>query len=62
MNTADMTFWQGIFLYLAIVLSPVVVVGIWVGVTELLDRAYLRGYDRAWRAAVQASELGMKLT
>jgi len=62
MPSGDLSAWQGLALYLAIILSPVLVVAIWEGARELLDRAYLRGFDTAWNQAVQATELGHRLT
>lgn len=59
--TFDGDFWRGLALFLAIVLSPGVLVLIGMGVQELLDRAWLRGYDEAWRRAVDAQNNGMKL-
>lgn len=59
--TFDGDFWRGLAIFLAIVLSPGVLVLIGMGVQELLDRAWLRGYDEAWQRAVDAQNNGMKL-
>lgn len=59
--TFDGDFWKGLALFLAIILSPAALALIGMGVQELRERAWLRGYDEAWRRAVDAQNNGMKL-
>lgn len=61
MNVASSEFWQGMGIFLAIILSPVAVVMVATGVQMLWERAWRRGYDEAWSRAVEASNNGMRL-
>lgn len=61
MDFLSVETWKGLGLFLAIILSPVAVTLVAMGVQELLEWAYYRGYDRAWEHAVNAQEHGIKL-
>ena len=61
MDVTSGAFWQGMAIFLAIILSPVAVVMVATGVQMLWEKAYFRGYDEAWRRAVEAQNNGMRL-
>ena len=61
MDVTSSEFWQGMGIFLAIILSPVAVVMVATGVQMLWERAWQRGYDEAWSRAVEASNNGMRL-
>ena len=61
MDVTGSEFWQGMGIFLAIVLSPAAVVMVGTGVHMLWEKAWLRGYDEAWSRAVEASNNGMRL-
>jgi hypothetical protein len=61
MDVTSGEFWYGLGLYLAIVLSPMAVALLIMGVQELRERAWCRGYDTAWERAVHAQENGIRL-
>ena len=61
MDITSGTFWQGMGIFLAIILSPAAVVMVATGVQMLWERAWQRGYDEAWARAVHAQDNGMRL-
>lgn len=61
MDVTSGEFWQGLGIFLAIILSPVAVTMIITGVQMLWEKAWQRGYDEAWGRAVHAQDNGIKL-
>lgn len=53
--------WQGLALAFAVFVGPTIPFLAWIGASELLDRAYVRGYDAAWKSAVLAQEHGKRI-
>jgi hypothetical protein len=61
MDITSGAFWQGMGIFLAIILSPAIVATLIYAVCEMRERAWCRGYDEAWQRAVEASNNGMRL-
>lgn len=61
MDVTSGEFWQGLGIFLAIILSPVAVAMVITGVQMLWEKAWQRGYDTAWERAVHAQDNGIRL-
>lgn len=61
MDVTSWAFWQGLGIFLAIVLAPAGVVLVLMALDAMRERAWCRGYDEAWSRAVHAQDNGMRL-
>lgn len=61
MDITSGAFWQGLAIFLAIVVSPALVAAGLMALDAMRERAWCRGYDEAWSRAVEAQDNGMRL-
>lgn len=50
-----------LILLIGFMFLPVVAVIAWIAVTEIIERAWQRGYDTAWERAADASKHGIRI-